>query len=162
MEWKKMEMRQDWKAEDMEKNEEYDRRTMREIRKMVNSIERDIQMEEEVLSTQETGMLPILDFQAWKEEVSNEEGVYRTEIKWIFYEKKMSSRFVMMEDGALPMRMKTTVLAQEVIRRERNTSRNVDIETRRKIRNKFVLKLRMSGYSWRQRLNIMLSGLRGY
>ena len=66
-----------------------------------------------------------------------------------------------LEDGALPMRMKTTVLAQEVIRRERNTSRNVNRSTRRKIRNKFVLKLRMSGYSWRQRLNIMLSGLRG-
>ena len=67
---KKMEVRQDWKEEYLEKNEEYDVRTMREVRKMVNSLEPDIQMEEEVLSTQETGMLLILNFQAWKEEVN--------------------------------------------------------------------------------------------
>ena len=49
-----------------------------------------------------------------------------------------------------------------MIRRERNTSRNAGEEVRREIRNKFILKLRVSGYSWKQRLNIMLSGLRGY
>ena len=55
-----------------------------------------------------------------------------------------------------------TVLSQEVIRRERNTSRNVQEEDRIQIRNKFLMKLRMSGYSTKQRINIMLSGLKGY
>ena len=74
----------------------------------------------------------------------------------------MVRRKVMMTNTALPERMKTTVLAQEVIRRERNTARSVGNETRIRIRNKLMMKLRLSGYSMRQRVNIFLSGLRGY
>ena len=74
----------------------------------------------------------------------------------------MVSRYVVRADAALPERMKTTVLSQEVLRRERNTSQNVDRSVRTKIRNRFMMKLRVSGYGVRQRLNIMLSGLKGY
>ena len=49
-----------------------------------------------------------------------------------------------------------------MIRRERNTSREVKVETRIEVRNEFMTKLRLSGYNEKQRLEIMLSGLRGY
>ena len=74
----------------------------------------------------------------------------------------MASRMVIREESALPNRMKLTVLSQEVIRRERNTSRLVDLNVRHEIRNKFMMKLRKSGYGPKQRVKIMLSGLRGY
>ena len=119
-------------------------------------------MEEETASQQENGKLPILDYQVWKEEEEKEDGTRSTKIKWQYYEKKMVRRKVMMADTALPERMKTTVLAQEVIRRERNTARSVENEIRIKIRNKLMMKLRLSGYGMRQRINIFVSGLRGY
>ena len=74
----------------------------------------------------------------------------------------MASKFVIRQEAALPSCMKVTVLAQEVIRRERNTCAEVDTETRIQIRNCFLMKLRVSGYDTRQRTEIMLSGLRGY
>ena len=74
----------------------------------------------------------------------------------------MVSRFIVRADSALPERMKVTVLSQEVLRRERNTSQNVGVEIRRDIRNRFLLKLRLSGYSIKQRMNILLSGVKGY
>ena len=148
--------------EDTNGGEEDDTRTMREVRRMVNSITTDIQMEETVASSQEGGKLPVLDFQVWKEVDMEPNGKEVTIIKFEFYEKEMVSRFVMLADGALPDRMKTTVLAQEALRRERNTSRNVDKETRVRIRNKFLMKLRLSGYTARQRMIIVLSGVKGY
>ena len=83
-------------------------------------------------------------------------------MKFQFYEKEMVSRFVVRADSALPERMKVTVLSQEVLRRERNTSQNVGVEIRRDIRNRFLLKLRLSGYSIRQRMNILLSVVRDF
>ena len=147
--------------EDTNGGEEDDTRTMREVRRMVNSITTDIQMEETVASSQEGGRLPVLDFQVWKEVDMEPNGKEVTVIKFEFYEKEMVSRFVMLADGALPDRMKTTVLAQEALRRERNTSKNVDKESRVRIRNKFLMKLRLSGYTARQRMNIVLSGAQG-
>ena len=67
----------------------------------------------------------------------------------------------MMAETALPERMKTTVLAQEVIRRERNTCREVEREVRLKIRNRMMMKLRLSGYKTSQRINIFLRGPEG-
>ena len=113
---------------DKEKNEKDDVRTMREVRTMVNTICDDIQMEETVASQCKDGKLPILDFQAWSEVETDREGKETTEIKWEFVEKEMVSRYVVKEDAALPSRMKTTVLAQEVLRRERNTAENVKKE----------------------------------
>ena len=95
-------------------------------------------MEESVASNQKEGKLPILDFQAWQEKTIEPDGREVTEIKFKFYEKEMVSRYVMRSDRALPDRMKTTVLAQEALRRERTTSRNVTKSTRVKIRNRSV------------------------
>ena len=78
----------------------------------------------------------------------DESGRKRTKLRWEYYEKPMVSRYIVREEGALPTRMKLTVLAQEVIRRERNTSRKVDRETRVRIRNRFLMKLKLSGFDF--------------
>ena len=74
----------------------------------------------------------------------------------------MASSFVIREESALPNKMKVTVLAQELVRRERNTCRNVSKDVRQEISYTFLMKLRKSGYSTRHRLQIMISCLRGY
>ena len=77
-----------------------------------------------------------------RDEEVEEEGRKQTKLKWEFFEKPMVSRKVMMADTALPERMKTTVLAQDIIRRERNTCRKVKKEVRLRIRNKMMMRLR--------------------
>ena len=52
----------------------------------------------------------------------------------------MVSRYVIREDSALPGRMMTTVLAQEVLRRERNSAVTISSETRIRIRNRIFTK----------------------
>ena len=42
-------------------------------------------------------------------------------IDYRFYEKPISSRFVMMRNSAMPAKVKMNILTQEVIRRLRNT-----------------------------------------
>ena len=156
-----MEQREEWIREDAERSLENDVRTMKEVRNMVNSIEEDIQMEGIAARECEGEKLPMLDYQAWTE-IQEVGGVKSTKLRWEFYEKPMINRKMMMADTALPERMKTTVLLQEIIRRERNSARNMDREIRVRIRNRMMMKMKLSGYKLEQRVNIFLSGLRGY
>ena len=57
-----MEYRDEWKVEDEEGHVESDVRTMVQIRRMANTIDEDIQMEEQTASQQIEKKLPILDF----------------------------------------------------------------------------------------------------
>ena len=130
----KMEWRSDWEKEDKEANEKDDKRTMRQIRLMANSILPYIQMKEEVASDCPEEKLPMLDFKVWKEEEKGEKDEKKTIIKHEFYEKPMASKLVMMNKSALPHRMKVTSLSQEVVRRLKNTARSVGESRRRQIR----------------------------
>ena len=67
----KMEWRQDWETEDTVKNEENDTRMMREVLKLANTIEKDIQLTVEVPSEKQDKKLPVLDLKMW---VSEKEG----------------------------------------------------------------------------------------
>ena len=127
--------RKSWEDEDKEKDEPKDKRTLRELRKMANSLESDIRMKEGAASNHATGKLPMLDVQMWVE---------NGKIAYSFYEKPMVLQLVMMENSALPVKVKIQVLAQEVVRRRRNTHKgegktNIDREMTR-----FVVKLKMS------------------
>ena len=59
------------------------------------------------------GRMPVLDLGIWYEE---------NVIYFMFYEKPISSRFVIMKESALPWRTKKIVLAGELFRRLINTS----------------------------------------
>ena len=159
MEWKK-----EWENEDLEKGEEVDKRTMREVRKMSDSILPFIKFKEEVASECPDGKIPMLDFQVWSEEVADEsrtEGK-RTEVLWEFYEKPVGSKLVIMEGSALPHRIKIQTLSQEIIRRMRNTSGKISKARRAEILTKFMMKMKRSGYSAKVRRNVALAGLKGY
>ena len=65
----RMEWREEWLVEDMEKQEENDTRMMREVLKLANSIEEDIQLTVEVPSEKVDKKLPVLDLKLWVCEV---------------------------------------------------------------------------------------------
>ena len=110
---------------------------------MANSIEKDIKMKEDVGSNYEDGMLPMLDVKMWVGE-SKSGG---KEIKYRFYEKPMVSKIVLMERSSLPIKTKIQILVQEVVRRKRNTHPGERKEEVEEIMSRFMMKLKMSGYS---------------
>ena len=63
----------------------------------------------------ESGWMPLLDLQVM---------VKNNKILFKFFKKSMSSKYVMMQSSAMPMKIKRNALVQEVIRRLRNTSRS--------------------------------------
>ena len=158
----KLEWRQDWEDEDIEKNEKDDKRTMKEIRLLSNSILPCIQLKEEVASDCIDNKLPMLDFKVWKEVNVTEEGNSQTIIKHEFYEKPVASKLVMMNRSALPHRMKIQTLTQEVIRRQKNTARNVSGRNRKDILTRLMVKMKRSGYDERMRKRILIAGMKGY
>ena len=79
-----------------------------------------------------------------------------------FYEKPMASKLVIMENSALPHRMKITTLCQEIVRRMRNTCRAVSSAGRGEILSVYMRKLQSSGYSQATREMVATAGVKGY
>ena len=64
----RMVWRKEWEEEDSKKEEPGDKRTLRILREMANSLEKDIRMKEDVGSNYEDKKLPTLDVKMWVEE----------------------------------------------------------------------------------------------
>ena len=58
----------------------------------------------------------------------------------------------------MPIKMKITVMTQEVFRRLHNTKENTKEEEKIDILNKFMENLKCSGYNERQRYSILKGG----
>ena len=170
-----LEWRKEWEEEDLADGEDDDIRTMREIRKLSNSLLNFIKFKEDVPANHESKKIPVLDLQVWREEEYPEKNSFqsdlegeageaglKTKLMWEFYEKPMASKFVIMENSALPQRMKITTLSQEIIRRMRNTCRNISSKRRGEILSVYMRKLQRSGYSVAMREKVAIAGLRGY
>ena len=63
---------------------------------------------------------------------------------------------------ALPEKMKMTTPSQEVIRIMKNINRECKIDERIKSLDKFITKLKLSGYGKKQREYILKAGVLGY
>ena len=148
----------EWEREDEESNQSDNERTSKEIRKVMNSVYQNIQFTSEIPSDFENQRLPTLDFEMWLEK----EGENKGKILHTFFEKPMSSKYCVMEKGAMPQNTKTSTLSQEIVRRMMNTSELVNQIERNQIIEKFIKKLRRSGYDEKQIRNIVESGLKGY
>ena len=74
----------------------------------------------------------------------------------------MASPFSVMERSALSENSKNATLAQELVRRMMNTTEYLPQEERNKIIEKFITRLKRSGYNKDQIRNIVVSGLKGY
>ena len=84
------------------------------------------------------------------------------QIEYKFFSKPTGSKFVILENSAAPYQQKKSVLAQETVRRLMNTSENTSTSTKLEIINTFDMKLEKSGYSLKQRREIIESGIIGY
>ena len=168
---RKFARRDDWIEEDLLENASDEKRTATELQKAMNSIFANLQFTTEIPEDFRDGKLPTLDCRIWPEErpqekVGDEEqdrdAARRPKLIYSFFEKEMNSPFCILESSALPSNTKVSSLSQDVIRRMLNTCELVHQEERNEIVEKFISKLRRSGYQQEQIVDIVSSGLKGY
>ena len=119
-----------------------DIRTSRILVEIGNGICEFIKLTVDSPSMNESGWMPLLDLQCM---VKNNQILYK------FFKKSMSSKYVMVQISAMPMKIKRNALVQEVIRRLRNTSRSLSWSIKAEILSEFSLSMKMSGWSVGQR-----------
>jgi hypothetical protein len=106
--------------------------------------------------------MSILDIQVWVRKVETEKKSMKKQIFYEFFEKPMSSKFVIMKTSAAPLNQKRTVLTQEGIRRLKNCKAELEWEHKTKHLDDFMQNLRNSGYDEEFRLEVLKSTLNGY
>ena len=91
-----------------------------------------------------------------------EEGRVQSTLAWEFYEKPSASSRVLRATSGFCWRLKLVSMSMEVFRRQRNTSRQVNLARRVEIITDFVTKLRRSGYAMGTVGKIVEDGCRFY
>ena len=91
-----------------------------------------------------------------------EDGMMYYQVKTEFDAKTMVGDLMMMERSGMPRKMKIASLTQEIIRRNRNQTGEAPESICKEHLSRFMLKLKLSGYKEKERLQILLAGQRGY
>ena len=83
-------------------------------------------------------------------------------VTYVFYEKKVSKKTAIRFESAMGENIKISSLTEEVVRRNKRTSLEVDISKRIEIVNEYHRKLERSGYGQDQIRSIITAGLVGF
>ena len=126
------------------------------INDIANSIDSMITMTFDIPSKYNDSKVPMLDLKVWLNANDN----YK--IYYSFYEKPTKCQLVMSKMSAMPIRKKIEFLSEEVFRRLHNTKREIDENEKVSILNKFMIQLKLSGYSEYDRYQILESGFNHY
>ena len=130
--------------------------TMEVVQQIANQIDPMIQLTVDTPCNYPDGKLPVLDLTV---NVNPAEG---NRIDFEFFEKPTKNSRVILANSALGWSKKRTILTQECLRRLRNTKFELGPEVRKLHLDKFMLKLKNSGYNKKFRMEILDSGLKAY
>ena len=130
-----------------------DQRTAKLYGEIANDVSEFIKVTVDYPSAHSSGWMPILDLLV---KISNNEAVYK------FYKKEVSNPRVILASSAMPIKVKRHSLAQEGIRRLRNTKRSLPWSVKADILSEYSHKLKISGYSESFRLDIIQSAVIGF
>ena len=134
-----------------------DQRTMKELRKMADTISPMIQLEKDFGSKHNNGLLPILGLQVKVEQVED-----TPKLLYYYYRKPMSKCQLMHANSAMPADVKRTSLTQYGLRILCNTKLEVPWSQKADMLSEFCARLRDSGYNQRYRQEVIQSVLRGW
>ena len=81
---------------------------------------------------------------------------------YTFYEKEMASKYTIMKNSVLPENCKIQCLANDLVRRLKNTSERLPQHQRNTVVNIYTEKLLRSGYKKDQVTKVIEAGLKGY
>ena len=152
---RKMMIQEDKIQEDSQ--EDGDKRTMREMSKMASSVCPIIQLTEDCPGKHDDKRMPILDLKIWIQREQEEQ-----KILFQHYRKPMATRLLMLARTAMPSRIKRASLTQEGLRILSNTSLEISWEKKAEMLTDLSLRMKLSGYGERYRLNIIQSILKAW
>ena len=132
-----------------------DARTFLILRQIADSIDPDIQWEEDVPSNHGSGKLPCLDMELWYD--SQEQRVFHQ-----FFKKSMSSKFLILQRSAVSKTTKRNAIFQEGIRRLMNCSPELNWETKSTHLSLFSHAMMISGYDENFRRQIIKGVIHRY
>ena len=134
-----------------------DARTMREIRKMGDSINQMIQLEEDFPSKSDDQKMPILDLKVWVRQVDGQSKIF-----YHYYRKFVSNWLLFPAMSAMSSTVKRTALTQYGLRILRNCKLELEWEEKAKMLSIFMERMRDWGYGERFRQEILVSILKGW
>ncbi|CAH3180159.1 unnamed protein product, partial [Porites lobata] len=151
------------KAQDSHRSK--DEMCMELLKEVGNGIHKSIQIEVDYPSRHEDNLMPILDLKMWihrKNVIMNGEDCTVNVVSHEFYAKEVSSKMMLSSRSALPMKVKRTVLTQEVLRVL--LSCNPEIPWKRTVGhvNNMMRRMQYSGYIKGFRYEIVQSALHAY
>ena len=131
-----------------------DQRTANVLKQIANTISGNTRIEVETPSAHPTGWMPFLDLQL---RIASDKS-----IDWKFYKKSMSSKYFILNRSAVPAKVKRASLAQEGLRRLRNTRPTLLPGEKVKLMEDMAEMLYDSGYPEHFRAGILRAALTGY
>jgi hypothetical protein len=144
----KLEWREEWKQEDVQIGMKPDRLAMDILQDIGDTIYNFVKLTSDCPSDNVSKYVPILDLQC---------SIVNNRILHKFYEKPINTRYCILEKSAVGNRTKFTTLVQETVRRMRNCCSRIPEEEKDEIIQKFVLKMRRSGYKGRYRQRVLIA-----
>ena len=156
---------EEWAEEDRQAGRSLEVVTIEVVRAAADSITSWLDFTADIPEYHTSGMAPILDLQMWVQHPGEEEmdsGLGADLLCWTFYRKPISSSKIMRATTAYPWRSKLVMLAMELFRRMRNTTRQLTAQSRANICNRFTVMMYGSGYVRSTIRGVIKSGLSHY
>lgn len=130
-----------WRREDMEMDVTPTRISARCLVGSMNDVLPFLKFTTEIGEDFPNGRLPSLDTEIWVEG--------KRKVLFAFYEKPMATNLVVQAKSALSQEVKAATLSEEVVRRLRNTSLELNSTERLEILERACVKMKTSGHSER-------------
>ena len=134
-------------------NEAREKDIMEKVRDIANSIHKSISVKVDYPSNHTNKRLPILDTEMWIEEIGVN-GTMRHQILYSYYEKDMSSKYLIHKNSALSNQSKINILVNDLVRVMKNTSLRVNGEEKRTNIQHYMNKMQFSGYEKDERIKV--------
>ena len=132
---------------------ETDQKIMTTIKEIGDKIHPSIQLETDYPSNYEIQRVPILDLMVWIE---------GSKILYEYYSKSVSSKSVVHNRSAMPLRDKRTIITQDILRVILRCSPRLPWEKIKPHLDDYMLRLQFSGYSEQFRKQVLKSAITAY
>ena len=122
--------------------------------------------------------MPVLDTHIWMGTEAREPGVPKEWLKeegeilklgamrkvvlHSFYKKPMANRVPNVRESAVPDGHKMATISQEIIRRLKNTSRDLPVQEMERVLKEYMDELILGGYNLEFRVKVLTSAMKGY
>ena len=142
-----------------DEGKEKDQVMMELVKEIGDEIHPSIKLEVDYPSRYADKRLPILDLKVW---IGERQKDGKHVILYEYYEKLISSKWVIHVNTALPMQTKRTILTQQVLRVLLNCSKDLTWQDKTKHVNAFMKKIQFSGYNKKFRYEVVNSAIKAY